>query len=84
MIEAKQIESEIIDFLQREVFSPEVSLSPDSNLINEGFDSMSLVRLMLHVESTYGLWIPEGEITSETLESVRNLSAVIHRNLNGG
>lgn len=81
MIDVEQIESDLIDFLQREVFSPEVALTSETNLIEAGFDSMSLVRLLLHVETTHGLWIPEGEITTESLQSVRTLSTVVHRHL---
>lgn len=79
MIQASQIESEVITFLQREVFAPEVVLTHESDLIAAGFDSMSLVRLLLFVESSYGLWLPEREINRDTLQSVRSLAATVHR-----
>jgi acyl carrier protein len=44
-----------------------------------GFDSMSLVRLLLFVEMTYGLWIPEKEINSEALRNLRALAATVSR-----
>jgi len=36
---------------------------------------MSLVRLLLFIEKTYGLWIPEGEITGTALSNARALAA---------
>lgn len=84
MPEATDIEREVLAFLRREVFAPDVVLDAESDLIGLGFDSMSLVRLMLFVESSYGLWLPHGEINTETLQSVRTLSALVHRLLHAG
>lgn len=64
MIEAREIEAELLAFLQREVFAPQVVVTPETDLVAAGFDSMSLVRLLLFVETTWGLWVPEKEIDS--------------------
>jgi len=40
---------------------------------------MSLVRVLLFVEKTYGLWIPEGEITGTALSNARALAATVSR-----
>ena len=77
MIDAQQIEDQLLAFLRREVFSPHVALAADTDLIASGFDSLSLVRLLLFVEKTYGRWIPERQITPETLRNVRTLSTAV-------
>jgi len=79
MIEAQEIEAELLGFLHREVFAPSVAVTPDTDLIAAGFDSMSLVRVLLFVEMTYGLWIPEREINSETLRNLRALATTVSR-----
>jgi len=79
MIDAKEIETRLLGFLRREVFAPEVALDPETDLIAAGFDSMSLVRLLVFVETTYGLWLPQGEINGDTLRDVRSLSATVAR-----
>jgi len=79
MTETSEIEGKLLGFLRREVFAPDVTLDAESDLLALGFDSMSLVRLMLFVENTYGFWLPEGEINTNTLRSVRTLSALVHR-----
>lgn len=82
MIEALEIETKLLDFLKREVFAPEVVVTPETDLIAAGFDSMSLVRLLLFIETDYGFWIPESEITGNALINVRALAATIARLLN--
>lgn len=82
MIEASEIELKLLDFLKREVFAPEIVVTPETDLVASGFDSMSLVRVMLFIETTYGFWIPEGEITGDALRNVRSLAATAARLLN--
>ena len=82
MIEPSEIETKLLDFLKREVFAPEVGLTPETDLVGAGFDSMSLVRVLLFLEQTYGFWIPEGEITGDALQNVRALAATAARLLN--
>src|SRR5260221_378560 len=79
MIEARDIETELLDFLRREVFAPEVTVTAETDFIAAGFDSMSLVRVLVFVEQTYGLWIPESEINSTSLRDVRALAATVLR-----
>ena len=82
MIEATEIETKLLDFLKREVFAPEIAVTPETDLIAAGFDSMSLVRLLLFIETDYGFWIPESEITGDALQNVRALAGTIARLLN--
>ncbi|MEJ0089775.1 MAG: phosphopantetheine-binding protein [Limisphaerales bacterium] len=82
MIPTKDIEAQLQSFLQREVFAPEVSLTPETDLVAAGFDSMSLVRTLVFIETNYGLWIPEGEITGDALRNLRTLAATVARLLN--
>jgi len=82
MIEAPEIETKLLDFLKREVFAPEVVLAPETDLVAAGFDSMSLVRVLLFLEQGYGFWIPEGELTADALQNVRSLATTAARLLN--
>ena len=82
MIEAQEIETKLLDFLKREVFAPEVAVTPETDLVASGFDSMSLVRMLVFIEIDYGFWIPESEITGEALKTVRSLATTIARLLN--
>ncbi len=79
MIEAQKIEAELLTFLHREVFAPTIVITAETDLVAAGFDSMSLVRILLFIENTHGLWIGEQEITSDSLRSVRSLAATVVR-----
>ena len=79
MMDAPTIEAGLITFLHREIFAPEMVVTAETDLVAAGFDSMSLVRVLLFVETTHGLWIPQNEITSESLHNVRSLAATVAR-----
>jgi hypothetical protein len=40
---------------------------------------MSLVRTLVFIETTFGLWIPESEITGDALRNLRALAATVSR-----
>ncbi|MGD1088003.1 MAG: phosphopantetheine-binding protein [Verrucomicrobiota bacterium] len=82
MIQPPEIEAELLVFLRRDIFAPETKLDSETDLVAAGFDSMSLVKLLLHVETKYGKWIPEGKITNEALANIRALAATVARVLN--
>jgi hypothetical protein len=54
-------------------------VSAETDLLAAGFDSMSLVRVLLFVETTYGLWLPQSEITAATLRNLRTLALTVCR-----
>ena len=79
MTDAREIESSLLDFMRREVFAPDMELCVETDLIASGFDSMSLVRVLLFIETTHGFWIPQGEINADTLKSIRSLAVTVLR-----
>lgn len=82
MMEQKQIESALLEFLRQGIFSAQIVVSEDTDLVANGFDSLSLVSLLQFIEKKFGLWIPESEINEATLKNIRALAAVIARLLN--
>jgi acyl carrier protein len=82
MIQTQEIETKLLEFLKREVFAPDIAVTPETDLVASGFDSMSLVRTLVFIETDYGLWIPESEITGDALKDVRSLAATVTRLLN--
>lgn len=79
MNEPEDIQNQLLAFLRGGMFSPETTINADTDLVASGFDSLSLMSLLLFVEKTFGLWIPENEITETTLQNVRTLTALIVR-----
>lgn len=82
MIQPSEIETELLTFLRRDIFSSDTNLTPETDLVGAGFDSMSLVKTLLHIETKFGKWIPEGEITGNALANTRALAMTVARILN--
>lgn len=78
-MDAQKIETELMAFLRGEVFAPDVVVTPETDLVSVGFDSMSLVRVLVWVETNYGTWIPESEITGDAIRNLRSLAATVAR-----
>jgi acyl carrier protein len=79
MTDVREIEITLLDFIRREVFAPELEVNLETDLIAAGFDSMSLVRVLLFIETSYGFWIPQGEINTATLQNIRSLAVTVSR-----
>lgn len=79
MSESSEIENELLAFLRREVFHAETAVDREADLIAMGFDSMSLVRLLLFVEKKFGVWISEEEIANAPVISIGALADLINR-----
>ena len=75
----KEIESLLLEFLRQGVFSSQITVTEEMDLVENGFDSLSLVSLLQFVEKKFGLWIPEKEINEETLKNVHSVTALILR-----
>lgn len=79
MTDPREIEASLLDFLRHEVFAPDLELNVETDLVAAGFDSMSLVRVLLFIETTHGFWMPQSEINAETLRNTRSLAATVLR-----
>ncbi len=79
MIAQTQIQTELLEFLRAGIFSEQVAVAEDTDLVANGFDSLSLVALLQFIEKKYGLWLPESEINEATLKNIRTVAAVIVR-----
>ena len=82
MSEPTEVQARLLEFLRSGMFSAETYVMEETDLIASGFDSLSLVSLLVFIEKTYGLWIPQSEITETNLKNPRSLAAVVVRLLN--
>ena len=79
MSDGPQVQTALLSFLRREVFRGDFAISEDTDLVESGFDSLSLTQLRLFIERTYGLWIPEKEITETSIKNARSVTALVVR-----
>jgi len=79
MNEPTDVQAQLLEFLRGGVFSAQTKVTEETDLLASGFDSLSLVSLLVFIEKTYGLWIPESEITEATLKNTRTLAILVVR-----
>ncbi|CAM5506372.1 hypothetical protein SALBM311S_05428 [Streptomyces alboniger] len=56
---------------------PAGSIDPSEDLRNAGLDSMASVELLLQIESTYAIVVPDEALTQQTFATPRDLWAVV-------
>ncbi|MBT8207147.1 MAG: acyl carrier protein [Acidimicrobiia bacterium] len=52
----------------------EIAVRPDDDLVLIGYDSVSYVRLLAYIKSTFGLSVPDADVTVENFGSVVAIS----------
>jgi acyl carrier protein len=78
MVQIEQIKEQLISFLHNEIFDPSIQINADTDLLESGFDSFSLVKLLVFIEKQYSLQVPEDKLTEDTLRNVNQLSELIY------
>ena len=67
--------------LRDEILATTGDFSPQSNLVEAGLDSLAVTQLMLSIEESTGIWVDEGLLTPENLESSESLAALVFEQL---
>ena len=84
MNETTAVQARLLEFLRDGVFSADLVVTLETDLLASGFDSLSLVSLLVFIERTYGVWIPQHEINETNLQNIPAITAVVVRLLNEG
>jgi acyl carrier protein len=61
------------------------SIGPEAPVFSsqEGFDSIGLMELVLRLEDTFGLSIPDEDLDPDIFYSVRTIASYVHSRLQG-
>ena len=78
------IETEILALVRLRLLDLPPGFGPTSSLIDAGLDSMAVMQLLLLVEDRWGVWLPEGDLLPENLETVRAFARLLARRLEEG
>lgn len=78
-----ELEEVLLEFVRGELLSVGDDFTARSNLVEAGLESLGLTQMLLCIEEKTGLWIDEGLLTPETLESIETLAACVHEQLAG-
>jgi len=78
MLQIDQIKGQLVSFLKDEIFDSSVTLETDTDLFESGFDSFSLIKLIVFIEKKFEFPIPEEKITEEIFRNINSLSELIY------
>jgi acyl carrier protein len=68
------IQTMLLGFLREEVFDAQVTLDEHTDLLEAGFDSLALLRLLNYSEQHLGVRMPESQITGDRIRTVYNMA----------
>jgi acyl carrier protein len=77
-VQIEQIKEKLVFFLQNEIFDSSIQIKADTDLFESGFDSFSLIKLLVFIEKNYNIQVPEDKLTEDTLKNVNQLSELIY------
>lgn len=78
MMEINTIVEEIKKYIEENIISGDVKLTPATNLQNAGIDSFSTVEIILFIERKYGVVIPDHKMSPDNFRTLEALSKTVH------
>jgi len=72
-LDHKIVCAKLCRFVEAELLADATGFGDQSRLSDFGLDSFSLVELLLFCERTFGVAVPESQLTHENLESIAAL-----------
>ncbi len=73
----------VFEILRDEILEVGAEFTIQSNLVEAGLDSLAVTQLLLSIEERTGVWVDEGLLTPENLESAETLAACVRGQLAG-
>ena len=73
-----EVQKRLLDYIEREILLRRTPLAPDEDLLDAGFDSMSLTRTLVFIEDNLGVRIPDEDVVLEELSTVEKLAHFVH------
>lgn len=72
---------EIISIIAKQLKVDEAEITPDTDILDDlGADSLDVVELLMTIEDTYGITVPDDEV--QNLRTIRLMSEYIEANNN--
>jgi len=73
------LEKELLAILTERILPEGVSVDLDTALQSAGLDSLATMQLLLQIENTYGISLPDADISCKNLGSIRTIAQLMKR-----
>jgi acyl carrier protein len=70
-------EARLLGILSSDILELEPDFKCTDDLFEAGLDSMSIMRLLIHVETAFGCRIPVSQLNRENFSTVQKIAALI-------
>jgi acyl carrier protein len=70
-------EARLLGILSSDILELEPDFKCTDDLFEAGLDSMSIMRLLIHVETAFGCRIPASQVNRENFSTVQKIAALI-------
>ena len=71
------LEQQLVSLISERLLETRPGFGPDSDLYENGLDSMAIMQLLVLVEEEYGVSIPERALTRKNFASVRQIANLL-------
>ncbi len=68
------LEKQLVTLIRERLLETQPGFDADSNLYDNGLDSMAIMQLLVLVEEEYGVAIPESDLTRHNFSTTRHLA----------
>ena len=72
------LEQQCVALVSERLLEVQPGFGLESNLYDNGLDSMAIMQLLLLVEEEYGVAIPDCALTRQNFQTVRQVAQLIH------
>ena len=73
----EDIRKKLHDHIVEEVLLRDEPLTPDEDLFEAGFDSMSLSRVLVFVEDEFGVAIPDEDVVIDEIATLKTMATFV-------
>jgi len=70
-------ETKLLSILSSDILELEPDFKCTDDLFEAGLDSMAIMRLLIHVETTFGFRLPVSQVNRENFSTVQKIAALI-------
>ena len=77
----EEVIQRVFEILRDDILTVGEDFTQRSNLVKAGLDSLAVTQLMLAIEESTGVWVDEGWLTPENLDSAETLGVLVHTQL---
>ena len=71
------LETELLSLISERILSSDPAITLDTNLQSAGLDSLATMQLLVQIERTYGVSLPDADISCRNLGSVRTIARLL-------